>query len=63
MMKDSRILKMYGLFFNSGSAAAMQHSILTTFFCLILKDETVQEQLRISSLILIVYGLGAILGG
>lgn len=41
MMKDPRILKMYGLFFNSGTAAAIQWGMLTNFFCLILKDETV----------------------
>jgi MFS family permease len=63
LIKDDRMLKMYGLFFNSACAAATAQGLLMPFYCLILKDEPVSEQLRLSSLIMVVYGFGAMLGG
>lgn len=63
LFKDERILKMYGLFFNSACAAATAQGLLVPFFCLILKDQPFQEQLRLSSLIMVVYGIGAMVGG
>ncbi len=54
---------MYGLFFNSAAAGATGQALLIPFFCLILKNEPLQEQLRLSSLIMVVYGFGAMLGG
>ena len=62
-MKDHGVIKIYGLFLNSAIAAATAQGLLVPFFCLILKDETVPEQLRQASLVMVVYGFGAMSGG
>jgi hypothetical protein len=54
---------MYGLFFNNAAAAVTAQGFLIPFFCLILKNESLQEQLRLSSPIMVVYGFGAMVGG
>lgn len=63
MFKDERIIKIYGLFCNSACAAATAQGMLIPFFCLILRNESLQEQLRLSSLIMVIYGFGATFGG
>jgi hypothetical protein len=63
LFKSKQVMVMYGLFFNSAAAAATAQGFLIPFFCLILKNESLQEQLRLSSMIMVVYGFGAMLGG
>jgi hypothetical protein len=43
LFKDKQLQTMFGLFFNSACAAATAQGLLIPFFCLILKNETVQE--------------------
>ena len=63
LLKNKQVVTIYGLFFNSAVAAVTAQGLLIPFFCLILKDQPLQEQLRLSSLIMVVYGFGAMLGG
>ena len=43
LMKDERILKMYGLFNNSGCAAGIAQGMLVTFYSSILSDYPLSE--------------------
>lgn len=43
MMKDARIHKMIGIFFNTAVASSVSQGLLITFYCLILKGETLQD--------------------
>lgn len=54
---------MFGLFLNSASANGIGNALLIPFYCSILADKPVSEQLRISSLIMVVFGIGAMVGG
>lgn len=63
MFKDERIIKMYGIFINSGCAAGIAQGMLIIFYSDILKEHSTSEQLRLSSMVMVVYGFGAMAGG
>lgn len=56
-------MKMWGMFFNSATANGLQNALLIPFYCLILKQEPLPEQLRLSSLVMVVFGFGSVIGG
>jgi predicted MFS family arabinose efflux permease len=63
LFKDPKITKMHGLFINTATTSSFSSGILVSFFCLILNNEPIQEQLRLSSLVMVVYGIGSMCGG
>jgi MFS family permease len=54
---------MWAIFFNSAVSNAIANGYLIPFYSLILKNEPLKEQLRLSSLIMVIYGFGQIAGG
>ncbi len=63
LFKDKRILSMYGLFAGAACANAIPQSLLVIFYSMFLQDFEFQDQLRISSQIMIMTGIGGIIGG
>ncbi len=60
---DRNIQKMYGIFASIGIIAGIASGILVDFYRQIVKDQTLQEQMRLSSIIMINYGFGCLVGG
>lgn len=63
MRRDSRIHKMCGLYINAAIGSAVSQGLMLTFYCLLLKESPLKEQLRYSSMIMVVYGVGSMCGG
>ncbi len=60
---DRRILSMYGLFAACSCANGIPQSLLVVFYSKMLKGFEIQDQLRISSQIMMMVGTGGIIGG
>lgn len=61
--KEPNIIRLSTLCFNIGVGMALSSTILIAFYSLILREESEDEQYRLSCIILIVRGIGAFCGG
>lgn len=63
LFREHKVKRMYGLFFNNAITCCLPQGILIIFYSLILRRETLTEQFRISSLIMMMGGIGGMCGG